>query len=106
MTAGGYAAISSGPLSRCCCSAARPLSVVVLPRVRIARMVPCETWAPAAISRWASPTPDGALSPELEAGAPLALFFRRRRSPPALRPIVIAALAARGSALLRLLLGG
>lgn len=59
MTAGGYAAISSGPLSRCCFSAARPLSVVVVSRVRIARMVPCETWAPAAISRLGESDPAG-----------------------------------------------
>ena len=50
MTLGGYAASSSGSLSSGCSSAGRPLSVMGLARVRIARMVPCETWAAAAIA--------------------------------------------------------
>ena len=43
MTVGGYAAISSGSLSEAAASAGCPLSVMVVARVRIARMVPCET---------------------------------------------------------------
>ena len=54
VTVGGYAASSPGSLSGACSSARRPLSVMVVARVRIARMVPCETWAAAAISRWDS----------------------------------------------------
>ena len=54
---GGYAASSPGSLSGGC--ALGWLPVVRAPgvaRVRIARTVPCETWAAAAISRWESPS--------------------------------------------------
>ena len=56
LTVRGYAAISPASLSGDCCSAACPLCVVVVVRVRIARMVPCETSAALAISRCESPS--------------------------------------------------
>ena len=56
VTVGGYAASSPGSLSADRSSPERPLSVMAVPRVRIARTVPCETWAAAAISRWESPS--------------------------------------------------
>ena len=56
VTVGGYAAISPGSPSSGCGSSACPLFALGVARVRIARMVPCETWAAAAISRWESPS--------------------------------------------------
>ena len=62
MRAGGYAAISRGApspgsLGGASSSTSRLLVVMVVPRVRIARMVPCEISAAVAISRWESPSP-------------------------------------------------
>ena len=78
VTVGGYAATSPGSLSPDRSSPERPLSVMAVPRVRIARTVPCETWA-AAISRWESPESAGPADGQLVFAVGFALALGRAR---------------------------
>jgi hypothetical protein len=52
---------------------------MVLARVRIARTVPCETWAAAAISRWEQSEPAGAADGVLIFAVGFALALGRAR---------------------------